>query len=284
MAAAIGAGLVALVAWDSVWPRWTGLRGRTLWDLADLVIIPISLAVIGYLLSNAQRSQERVLAETERTTDREIARARDQHAAIQAYLSALTELLVSGNMQDETFRPLARSRTLVILEGLDPRGKRDVVRFLKEAGMIAVENPSVDLHSADLTDADLGGLDLSQSCLAGANLSKSNLASATISGSTLAHADLTGADLSGASLIGAMVGPALMDERTTFDGCNLIMADFRDPTPIARGCSPAAGNASRGTSEGWAGALASRHGATQRTTTPHTGRTAFEPRSSECAT
>jgi hypothetical protein len=133
---AVGIALVALVAWDSIWPSWTGLRGRTLWDLADLFIIPISLAVIGYLFSNAQRRQERALAETERATDREIARTREQHAALQAYLSAITELLVSGNMQEDAFRPLARSRTLVILESLDSSGKRDVVRFLKEAGLL----------------------------------------------------------------------------------------------------------------------------------------------------
>ncbi len=197
--------------------------------------------MIGYLLSNAQRSQERELATTERTTDREIARARDQHAALQAYLSAITELLVSGKLQDDAFRPLARSRTLVILESLDPGGKRDVVRFLKEAGMIAVDAPSVDLHSADLTNADLGGLDLTESCLAGAKLSRSNLASALLSGSNLAETDLTGADLSKASLIRARVGPALIDEGTTFDGCNLIMADFRDPTPIVPRMMPGAG-------------------------------------------
>jgi uncharacterized protein YjbI with pentapeptide repeats len=226
------AALVALVAWDSIWPTWTGLHGRTLWDLAELFIIPISLAVIGYLLSNAQRRQERALAETERETDREIAKAREQHAALQAYLSAITELLVTGDLEDDAFRPLARSRTLVILEGLDAVGKRDVVRFLKEAGMIAVSNPRVDLHSADLTNADLSGLDLTESCLAGARLSASNLTSALLSGSKLTGADLTGADLTGASLIRAVVGSALVDEGTTFDRCDLIMADFRDLTPI----------------------------------------------------
>jgi uncharacterized protein YjbI with pentapeptide repeats len=255
---AVGIALVALVAWDSIWPSWTGLRGRTLWDLADLFIIPISLAVIGYLFSNAQRRQERALAETERATDREIARTREQHAALQAYLSAITELLVSGNMQEDAFRPLARSRTLVILESLDSSGKRDVVRFLKEAGLIAVSNPRVDLHGADLSDADLSGLDLSGSCLAGAKLSKGNLVSASLWGSTLAHADLTGTDLSAAGLVQTVLGSALIDEGTTFDRCNLIMADFRDLTTIAPTMMPGVAERRReARQKEWVAALAS---------------------------
>jgi hypothetical protein len=35
---------IVLVAFDSVWPDWTGLKGRTLWDIAKLVLVPLSLA------------------------------------------------------------------------------------------------------------------------------------------------------------------------------------------------------------------------------------------------
>ena len=47
LAAGIGVACVlaiVLVAFDSVWPDWTGLKGRTLWDIAELVLVPLSLA------------------------------------------------------------------------------------------------------------------------------------------------------------------------------------------------------------------------------------------------
>jgi hypothetical protein len=49
LAAGIGVACVlaiVLVAFDSVWPDWTGLKGRTLWDIAELVLVPLSLAGI----------------------------------------------------------------------------------------------------------------------------------------------------------------------------------------------------------------------------------------------
>ena len=66
---------VVLVAFDSAWPDWTGLKGRTLWDIAELLLVPLSLALVAYLLSGAQRREDRAIAERDRAADRELAAA-----------------------------------------------------------------------------------------------------------------------------------------------------------------------------------------------------------------
>jgi Pentapeptide repeats (8 copies) len=217
---------IALVAWDSVWPSWTGLRGKTLWDLADLVIVPISLALIAYLLSDAQRREERAIAETNRAADRQIAQAREEQAALQAYLSAMTDLLVAKNLDDATRRSVARSRTLTVLSGLHGAGKRDVMRFLKEAGMIDKASPLVELRGADLTGAELQSMDLSDTPLGGCNLAGSSLRGSSLRQAVLDGCDLTGVDMTSADLFGASVGAVALDDGTRFDDAILVSTDF----------------------------------------------------------
>lgn len=222
---------VALVAWDSVWPSWTGLKGKTLWDLADLAIVPISLALIAYLLSDAQRREERAIAETNRAADREIAQRREEQAALQAYLSAMTDLLVTKDLDDAARRSVARSRTLTVLSGLHGAGKRDVVRFLQEAGLISTETAVVDLHGADLSGADLQGINLVNAQLGGCDLTGASLRSASLTHTVLDGCNLLGADLTSANLFGASLAWVSLDERTRFDDAILVNADFSKGYP-----------------------------------------------------
>ena len=92
---------VVLVAFDLAWPDWTGLKGRTLWDIAELLLVPLSLALVAYLLSRAQRREDRAIAERDRAADRELARTREQYDTVQNYLSVITDLIRSGPLEDE---------------------------------------------------------------------------------------------------------------------------------------------------------------------------------------
>ena len=211
---------IVLVAFDSVWPDWTGLEDRTLWDLAELVLVPLSLALIAYLLSAAQRREERA-----------IARTREQFDTVQGYLSVITELIRADQLADQRLRTVARSRTLTVLGGLDANGKRTVVRFLKEAGLIAAPEPVVDLNGADLRGADLSGTDLGGTDLSGCDLSGANLRGASLGSARLRFADLRGADLGNAGLVHADLEAVSLDERTRFDGALLIAADLATGYP-----------------------------------------------------
>src|SRR5918994_93405 len=78
----------------SKWPRWTGFRGKTVWDWMDLLIVPLVLVVIGLgftmLLDARQQDLENQRAEAER----ELAVQRAQDEALQAYLGQMNTLLL----------------------------------------------------------------------------------------------------------------------------------------------------------------------------------------------
>jgi hypothetical protein len=62
--------------------KWTGLPKRTLWDWLELLIVPVVLAVGGYLFTRSENRTTRTAAER---------RAQDE--ALQAYLDGMAQLL-----------------------------------------------------------------------------------------------------------------------------------------------------------------------------------------------
>src|SRR5215213_8284559 len=93
--------------------RWTGfgqykVNGevqpfKTLWDWLDLLIVPIVLAIGGYLFTRSESQRTQEAADQQRTLDRELADERRQDDMLQAYLDGMSELL-----SDEK-RPLHRA-------------------------------------------------------------------------------------------------------------------------------------------------------------------------------
>ena len=77
--------------------------------------------------------------------------------------------------QDDSVRVSAQERTIGILPGLSPDGKRRVVRFLHRHELIKVGTARISLAHADLSSANLSGLGLQDSLLTGANLRDANL-------------------------------------------------------------------------------------------------------------
>src|SRR5215207_8763596 len=101
------------------WPRWTGFRGKTIWDWLQLLIVPLALATIGFWFTQQQDARQRELEEQ-----------RAQDLALQAYLDQMSNLLLERNLreseQGSEARTLARARTLTILPRLDPSRKTAV--------------------------------------------------------------------------------------------------------------------------------------------------------------
>jgi hypothetical protein len=52
---------------------WTGLAKRTFWDWLSLLIVPLVLALGGYLFTRAENRRTQEFADRQRTFDREIA-------------------------------------------------------------------------------------------------------------------------------------------------------------------------------------------------------------------
>jgi uncharacterized protein YjbI with pentapeptide repeats len=191
---------------------------KTLWDWLKLLIVPLVLAVGGYLFNSSQN----------RATQ-EAAEHRAQDDTLQAYLDGMAQLLTDENRPlyrakgGDRLSTVARARTLTVLTRLDGARKRSVLQFLYESGLIARDHPIVKLRGSDLSGAYLSNFDLRRSdlswldlrradldaCgLAGADLTRTQLCEADL---TLAHlddallvaADLRDADLNGAGLRGA---------------------------------------------------------------------------------
>jgi hypothetical protein len=53
--------------------KWTGLPKRTFWDWLDLLIVPVVLAIGGYLFTRSENQRTREDADKQRTLDRELA-------------------------------------------------------------------------------------------------------------------------------------------------------------------------------------------------------------------
>jgi uncharacterized protein YjbI with pentapeptide repeats len=211
--------------------RWSGFRDKTLWDILELIIVPLVLAVGGYLLNRAQRTSENRIAMNRLVSERAIANDRLQESALQFYLDRMTELLLEKELLESNstgrsdVRSVARTRTLSVLRGLDGRRKGIALLFLHESDLVNKDNLIISLEGADLKEvklrnanlenvnlskADLRGADLQLANLTNANLEEADFYDADMSytiqinanlkGACLIKTDMTGADLTGAIL------------------------------------------------------------------------------------
>jgi len=228
-----------------------GLRGKTLWDWLQLLIIPVVLAVGGYLFNYTTSRNERNAADKRNQTERELGLDNQREAALQTYLDKMSELLLHEKLRqsqpDDEVRRTATLQTLTTLPRLDGKRKGSVLLFLYEAGLIKKSNPiimfgAVSLHAADLRGCDLSempraslhgsfisyaaldgadftGVHLQGIVFEGGNLHKAGLIGADLRdseflGTNLSGADLTGADLTNASLIAVnLTGAIVTDEQ-----------------------------------------------------------------------
>jgi uncharacterized protein YjbI with pentapeptide repeats len=198
---------------------------KTLWDWLKLLIVPVVLALGGYLFTRS---------ENHRTQDLAIQRARDE--ALQAYLDKMTELLIDKKLHEkrdpyDDTRITARAQTLAVLRQLDKERKRIVLLFLREARLINRENRPpgdrriyariVGLRDADLTNANLRDAKLINTrrdepvSLERAILKYADLQGADLRASNLSNVDLSYANLSDARVTQEQLGQASSLEGTT---------------------------------------------------------------------
>jgi uncharacterized protein YjbI with pentapeptide repeats len=174
----------------------TGFGNKTLWDLLQLLVVPLALAVIGFWFAAQQDARQQHIENQRADAERELAELRAQDEALQAYLDQMSSLLFNGELRtseaDSEVRTLARARTLTVLGRLDPTRKSAVLQFLVEAELVQrVEGRGPIIR---LSGANLSGARLSQGTLG-------ELSSVSLSRLyNLRGADLSGADLSGANL------------------------------------------------------------------------------------
>jgi hypothetical protein len=122
--------------------HWTGFGqskvpsavqpAKTLWDWLSLLMVPIVLALGGYLFTRSENRR------TQETSDQH---RRDE--TLQAYLDQIGQLLLDKDRplrqskEGDEVRTLARARTLTVLSRMDGDRKATVLQFLYESNLIA---------------------------------------------------------------------------------------------------------------------------------------------------
>ena len=220
---------------DYALPGGNYVRGKTLWDWMELLIIPLFLAVGAFILQRSESSVER-----------EIAADRQQEAVLHAYLDRMGDLLLSEKLQEaasEKALNIMRVRTLTVLRGLNAARKNIVLGFLRDIEQGGKQeyklSVAFDLEGADLKGVDLNNANFEHARLDGANLEGAFLFSANLQGAIMrntilerAHlrdANLHRAVLSGANLQSAVLYNAILKNTNLKDarlqGANLQNAD-----------------------------------------------------------
>lgn len=223
---------------------------KTLWDWMNLVLVPVTVATLGFWFQTIQERNKdereqlaKEQAQAEKTRAEERVEKEQREAAVVAYLSSMSDLMVGQGLsalakkqvkglltEEEQFLldagvDVIRARTLSILRRLtdqdptltDGKRKASVLLFLHESELIqrkvqvktdeqedsSAGKSLLDLKGADLTDTPLSNTNLSYANLIDVDLSRAVLSSANLSGSDLTDANLNHVDLGGAQLINA---------------------------------------------------------------------------------
>lgn len=231
LALALAAFAVVRAFQKSNWAPWMGFSGKTTWDWLSLLGVPLTLALLGYILQRQERSR------AERVAKEEI---------LQVYFDRLSTLLIDKNILAIAKNPMIsgngelldasinviRARTLSILrrfEG-DPKRIDSVIRFLRESGVFSkagLHFDGADFIDADLRDTNLGGISLREAKLTGANLTYASLSKANLQGAHLREANLVGAQLRKANLARAYLAEANLT-RANLAEANLQGAHLRE--------------------------------------------------------
>jgi len=231
--------IVAVCGYVFEW-EWTGLikpKQRTFWDWLSLLIVPIVLALGGYLFTRSENRRTQDIAQKQRALDREIADQRRQDDILQTYLDQIGQLLLDKDSplrqskKGDEVRTLAHARTVTALKRLDAEHNRSLLRFLQDSQLVGeLEDSIIGFDAADLVRADLKGADLTmvkltRADLTGADLEGANLRRADLQRANLREADLQRAHLKGADLRDADLRDAKLSGAKLF-GANLFRADL----------------------------------------------------------
>ncbi|MBD3886267.1 pentapeptide repeat-containing protein [Phormidium tenue FACHB-886] len=208
----------------------TAQSAKTLWDWLNTLIIPVSLAGLGFWFQQIQYEQ----SQRQQLLEREIAASNLNEDVLQTYLDRLSELLFSKALyqlkpedpQREAALDIVRARTLSVLRRLDGERKGSVVRFLFDAEFIT--KLRLNLEGADFCSTVLCGADLRNAKLTDVNFTNADLRGANLEGSDLAESNLAAADLSTAPRHDRFGINLFIQSHTNLRTANLIFANLQN--------------------------------------------------------
>jgi uncharacterized protein YjbI with pentapeptide repeats len=182
--------------------HWTGFSEKKLWDILQLLIIPIFLSIIVFQFQESSKQK-----------DYQIAEDRAKQETLNKYFDQISSLLFEHKLrkteENDEARIMARSRTLTALRELDGKRKGQLIKFLNESGLIQerywsedkhdlkvkVKKPIIDLEGSDLGGVELSGVSFFGTSFRGVNFRNANLKDTKFTFANLAKSNLNGANL-----------------------------------------------------------------------------------------
>ncbi len=194
---AIGLGYIAYLAFLTEPPEWTGFGksvksttvepAKTLFDWLKLLIIPLSLALLGWTYKEAEKSKSK-----------SVEKERSRNQSLISFFDVITDLLHNhglGGTPTVQARAMAKTRINMTLSQLDGSRKGQVLQFLYESDLIDV-NPKLRLLGANFNNSILDNIVLGDSEIRGAFFKNASLKNANLNGMVLNSSNLEKANLS----------------------------------------------------------------------------------------
>jgi hypothetical protein len=219
---------------DYLW-RKTGFSGKTLWDAIQTVGLPLTVL----LISNAFSYTSQMHTSRNAIAQKNIELAKEADAERQKFLDSYLLQMMSFVekedpldchkkefkcqqwKKDDTQFLLARLKTIVALQILDPRRQQLVIQFLQSSGLNIGMMTDKGLRYGLLDDgnlarANLRGADLEGLHLDGVDLQYANLEATNLVRTSLKKANLKGANLSDSRIERATLVDANLEDAYLF--------------------------------------------------------------------
>jgi uncharacterized protein YjbI with pentapeptide repeats len=182
-------------------PEWTGFgtfsettdetRYKTLWDWLDLIIIPVSIGLFAWIITEYEKDNNKRI---------EVEKSREN--ILDSFIRTMTELLVQYDLAgnpDQKRLAIAKTRINMALSQLDGSRKGQILQFLYESDLID-KTPKFKLRGANFNNAVLDNIVLGEAEIRSAHFEDASLINANLNGIILNSCNFTNADLTGSQV------------------------------------------------------------------------------------
>jgi len=173
--------------------NWTGFKSKTLWDRAELLLVPILIAIGGWAFTMMQ-DKSNVRTEKENF----------QQSFLENYLNVITELMLDGKLResdkDSEIRNIARARTINFFNTADNSRAGLILQFLYESNLINSPKPLIDLTGIELMNKDFSNIQLIGVKITGAHFNGTNFKNANLKNSDFSSTNFNNCNLNNTKL------------------------------------------------------------------------------------
>jgi len=225
-------------------PEWMGFapydatkngpEPKKLWDWLDLLIVPISIATIGWIYKEYEKSKDE-------KKDFE----NKQNETLDSYFRVISDLIIKSNLLDidlnKESKIIARTRTIVAIESLSDERKGQVLQFLHESKLI--NKDIIELLGANFKSAEVSGIVLKDTIIKGVYFCNSKFIRTYLDRSVFSACDFTFTDFTDSSMRNTdlsytkLINCKLVNiDLTTveFEGADLTGADLTGSTILQK--------------------------------------------------